>query len=228
MGAYAELVFSSREYRSAEEVIPLTGSRILLGQLDTDVISGNIFRSIGFLAIVVIDHTIAVLLVGHYDRRAIGDAELRIAYRYLTIVRYSIVMQHRIAQIHGLTGLTLREERSVTTRRSLDDFVLGWEEVSAILTGNRININDNAFLLVMHIGRTYGIGLALRIEDLMLYRKLKGIFGQILRIAYNPRDVIAFELEYQLDVLTDIILAQSMSERQRSLVLTTDNATGEM
>ena len=165
------------------------------------------------------------MLVSHSYRRAVSDVELTIANHILTVILHRVMSSDSVAQIDGLACLASREERSIAARSGLDNFVLRREEVCLILTGHRIYIYHNAFLLVMHFRLTHRIGCTFGVIDLVKDAELQRVFRQVVRVTNNPRNIITLEFKYQLDVITQIILTQSVSKRQLGLILTTDDTT---
>ena len=77
--------------------------------------------------------------------------------------------------------------------------VLGREQIRLVLTGDGIGVDDDTLMLIMDLSGTD--------------RVFQGITGQIFGVTHDIGDVIPFQLEHQLQVITDIITAQPLSER---------------
>ena len=95
----------------------------------------------------------------------------------------------------------------------MHDFVFDREEVCLVLACGGVGFDDDTFVLVMHFGIAYLV--------------FQCVFGQVLRVTDDISGVIALQLQNQLDVITQVVLAQSLSERQRCLVETAHYTTGQ-
>ena len=120
-----------------------------------------------------------------------------------------LMLRSGITEIDHLTRLAFCKEGSITARRRLRDFILHREEVGAVLACVRIRVDDDPFLLVMHLSPTYRVRLLVRTIDHMRHTELQRITRQVVLIAYNMGNIIAFELEYQLQVITEVIHTQT-------------------
>ena len=92
-----------------------------------------------------------------------------------------------IGQVECLGALSLSEERSVTLSRCLYHFVFDREKVHRIFAGGDIRMNSDAFLLKE--------GLRL------VYRLMNGVACGVIRVVDYLCDVVAFQLQYQFQVV---------------------------
>ena len=179
----AELIATCVKDRCSEQVMPLAG-RILLGYCYFYVLSVQRLRLPRLDAVVVIIHAVKSLFICHLYRRTVGDGEaVRLCF----------------AQVYRLAGLTLREECGITLGGSLDDLVSGWEQVCLVFAGQRIGFDNDAFVLVMHF----------RFPNLIL----QSISREVVRVTNDIRDIVSLQFENELDMITEVITTQSLSER---------------
>ena len=122
-------------------------------------------------------------------------------------------MRSYVTQVDHLTRLAFRKERSVTSRRCLRDLITHREEVCAVLACRRIGVDDDAFLLIVHLRVSNRVYTAVvQVMYLMRHGVFEGVTRQVVLVAYDMRDVIAFQLQYQLQVIAQVI--RTVSEAQ--------------
>ena len=209
VGIDTEGVVTCGEDRMAEGIMPNTG-RVFLHQRDfLELIRDRLPRHT-LLTQIGFGDTVPQLGTSDIDRRAVGDAVFLIPAYGLAVQNLTLMLRSGITEVKHLTGLAFCKEGSITARRRLRDFILHREEVGAVLTGLRVGIDDNAFLLVMHPGRTNGVRrFAHQVIHHMRHGKFECVARQVILIPYDMRDVIAFQFEYQLQVITEVVGTQT-------------------
>ena len=158
-------------------------------------------------------HTIEEL--GHLDldRRTIDAVVNGVIGDRAVVVGIVDMIQRRIRQIEGLAARTCGEESGIAVGSSLHHFVLHREEVRRILTRRDIRTEDDAFLLEEDVRTVDGA--------------VQRIMRQVVGIVDDMGGVIAFEHEYELEVITEVILTQAEAVLECLLVITTGYTSDE-
>ena len=177
-----------------------------------------------FLAVVSHFHAVLELRAGDGNRIVIRDAVHRIRRHFVVVVvEPNRIRRHR-QQIQRLAGLTSSIERRIASCGGLRNLVLHGIEVGAVLTGLLIRTDDDAFLRIDNLRRTCHDGIARR-DGLLLYRGANRIQGRILRVVNDLRDIVAFQFQYQLQVIAQVVRTQAEAKDLVGLVLAADETT---
>ena len=111
----------------------------------------------------------------------------------IAVERIRICLQRSIGQIKGLTACAGREERSVAFGGSLHNLVAYGEQIRRIFASLLIRTDDNTLLLKERMG----------ISDCLQ----DCITRQIIRVVDYLCGVVAFEHDYQPEIIAKVICA---------------------
>ena len=158
-------------------------------------------------------HTIEEL--GHLDldRRTVDAVVNGVIGDRAVVVGIVDMIQRCVGEIEGLAARTCGEESGIAVGSSLHHFVLHREEVRRILTRRDIRTEDDAFLLEEDVRTVDGA--------------VQRIMRQVVGIVDDMGGVIAFEHEYELEVITEVILTQAEAVLECLLVITTGYTSDE-
>ena len=209
------------EYRRAEDIVNGAG-RVLLRERDGHLFVHDILADHQFLAVELLRHTVQHLDAGYIDGRTVGDVIAFIPSRYKSLVGHAIGMDGTVAEVEHLGCLSFGEEGGIAVRRCLYHFVTYREEVGGVLARLRVGIDGDALFLIERVGHH-----RVAAEGRIGYAEWQTVYSQVFRHTHDMRGVVAFELEYQLDIVAKVIGAQSEAERFGCLVLTARDASGE-
>ena len=151
----------------------------------------------------------------------VGGGELLIAVR---IGRQGIMdnNQRCVRQVESLSALAGGKERRVTRSCGLYHFVFRREQIHGVFTRPGVGLENDTFLLEEGVGH-YLFSVDIRIGNLLLHR----ITRQIIGVVHELGGVVAFQLEHQLQVVTEVVLAQTEAVLQVTLVVTSGYAADE-
>ena len=219
----AETVGTCVEHRMAEQIRTIAIGLYLCQQhRGFGVVDRLPFHR--FLAVVSHFHAVLELRAGDGNRIVIRDAVHRIRRHFVVVVvEPNRIRRHR-QQIQRLAGLTSSIERRIASCGGLRNLVLHGIEVGAVLTGLLIRTDDDAFLRIDNLRRTRHDGIARR-DGLLLYRGANRIQGRILRVVNDLRDIVAFQFQYQLQVIAQVVRTQAEAKDLVGLVLAADETT---
>ena len=202
----------------------VTAIRLFLYYRHLDLLVLYILATDRLLAIVIHRHTILHLGAGDRDWAMIDDTIRLVIIHLFAAFAIGTLMERCLGQIQRLAGLTLGIQGCISFRRSLRNFIFDREEIYIIFTCIHIRIDDDTFLVVLRMGNTYRVEL-ITVAYVVTEVDDDAVARQIIVVMHDLRDIVALELEYHLQVITEVVLTQTEAERFLRLDTTARNTT---
>ena len=211
--AHAELVGASLlEDRMTEQVLDGAG-RVLAVQADGMALVNDTGYTQFLFAHSVLRHSVHQLYHTYLHRIAVDAVEACIIG---SMAPHRVGGEHgqrRIRQVECRHARLHIQQRGISRSGGLRHFVLHGEEIHRVFTTAYVRTDNDAFLLVGDLRAIYG--------------EMQRVLRQVIRVMHDMCGVVAFELEHELQVITEVVRTKSQSRWQGLLVQATGYATYE-